>query len=126
MLAADPTVENFKRYLAFHIRDQSLVTDELAEYVQHMYTYRPDLTEARAKSVMVPHNHLYEMKDIKAPMLMVWGRYDRTCNFEIGFNSLNRVRNSRLVVLHCGHWVPFEKPAEYTAHVLDFLKGDWA
>jgi pimeloyl-ACP methyl ester carboxylesterase len=91
-----------------------------------MYTGRPDLAEARAQSKMVPYNHVNDMAKIKAPTLMVWGRYDRTCNFEIGFNSLNHIRNSRLVVLHCGHWVPFEKPEEYTAHVLNFLEGDWA
>jgi pimeloyl-ACP methyl ester carboxylesterase len=123
---ADPTVANFKRYLAMHIRDQDLITDELAEYLQHYYTYRPDMLEMRTKSVAIPTNHLYDMAKIEAPTLMVWGRYDRTCNFEIGFNSLNRIRNSRLVVLHCGHWVPFEKPEEYTSHVLNFLLNDWA
>jgi pimeloyl-ACP methyl ester carboxylesterase len=30
----------------------------------------------------------------------------------------------RLVLLNnCGHWPPFEKPAEWTAQVLAFLKG---
>jgi pimeloyl-ACP methyl ester carboxylesterase len=122
----NPTPENIRRYLRAHIRDEALVTDELVEYIRQSYTGRPDLAEARAKSKMVPYNHLNDMMKIKAPMLMVWGRYDRTCNFEIGFNSLNHVRNSRLVVLHCGHWVPFEKPEEYTAHVLNFLNGSWA
>jgi pimeloyl-ACP methyl ester carboxylesterase len=122
----NPTLENFRRYLQFHIRDESQITDDLVQYVQHHYTYRQDMTEARAKSHMVPYNHLYDMAGIKAPTLMIWGRYDRTCNFEIGFNSLNRIRNSRLVVLHCGHWVPFEKPAEYTSHALNFLNGNWA
>lgn len=125
-VAADPTLENIRRYLTWHIRDQSLITDDLVEYIHHYYTYRPDMTEMRAKSKAIPTNHLYDMDKIKAPTLMIWGRYDRTCNFEIGFNSLNRIRNSRLVVLHCGHWAPFEKPEEYTDHVLDFLQNDWA
>jgi pimeloyl-ACP methyl ester carboxylesterase len=31
---------------------------------------------------------------------------------------------SRLVPLNnCGHWPPFEKPAEWTAQVLEFLRG---
>jgi pimeloyl-ACP methyl ester carboxylesterase len=38
--------------------------------------------------------------------------------------SLNVIADSRLVVLKdIGHWPPFEAPAEYTAHVLSFLKG---
>jgi pimeloyl-ACP methyl ester carboxylesterase len=37
---------------------------------------------------------------------------------------LNRIADSRLVLLNnCGHWPPFEKPAEWTAQVLAFLKG---
>jgi pimeloyl-ACP methyl ester carboxylesterase len=36
---------------------------------------------------------------------------------------LNHIADSRLVLLHnfC-HWPPFEKPAEWTAQVLAFLK----
>ena len=46
------------------------------------------------------------------------------CVFEIGIAALNNLADSRLVVLNnCGHWVPFEKPEEYTAHVLNFLQG---
>jgi 2-hydroxy-6-oxonona-2,4-dienedioate hydrolase len=122
----NPTPENIRRYLLMHIRDESLVTDELVEYIREAYTGRPDLTEARAQSHAGRYNHLDEMMKIKAPTLMLWGRYDRTCNFEIGFNCLNHMRDSRLIVLHCGHWVPFEKPQEYAAHVLSFLRADWA
>jgi 2-hydroxy-6-oxonona-2,4-dienedioate hydrolase len=122
----NPTPDNIRRYLRMHIRDEALVTDELVDYIREAYTGRADLAEARAKSRGEPYNHLTEMMTIMAPTLMVWGRYDRTCNFEIGFNALNHIRNSRLVVLHCGHWVPFEKPREYASHVLSFLNADWA
>ena len=37
---------------------------------------------------------------------------------------LNHIADSRLVLLNnCGHWPPFEKPADWTAQVLAFLKG---
>ncbi len=43
--------------------------------------------------------------------------------FEVSLAILNHVTDSRVVLLNnCGHWPPFEKPAEYTAHVLTFLK----
>ena len=58
------------------------------------------------------------------PALIIWGRYDRMCVFEIGIAALNNLADSRLVVLNnCGHWVPFERPAEYASHVLNFLRG---
>lgn len=122
----DPTLENIRRYLRHLIRDEADVTDELVEYIRDSYGGRPDLAEAREASHSRPFNHIDDFKNISAPTLMVWGRHDRRCNFEIGINGLNHIKNSRLVVLHCGHWVPFERPAEYSSHVLNFLRGDWA
>lgn len=121
------TKENVRRYLELHIVDKALITDELVDYILHMETGRPDLTEARGKvtrnSEGYPDN-AREMRRIKAPTLMVWGREDRTCNVEIGMQALNLIPDSRLVVLKdTGHWVPFERPAEYSAHVLTFLRG---
>jgi 2-hydroxy-6-oxonona-2,4-dienedioate hydrolase len=44
--------------------------------------------------------------------------------FEVSIAILNHIADSRLVLLNnCGHWPPFEKPAEWTAQVLTFLKG---
>ena len=124
--STNPTRENFRRYLDMHIIDKSLITDDLVDYLIHQHTGRQDLVEARAKSTSLPYDHSREIMDIEAPTLIIWGRNDRTCHFEIGINCLNLVRNSRLVVLKdTGHWSPFEKPAEYNAHVLNFLKGDW-
>jgi pimeloyl-ACP methyl ester carboxylesterase len=44
--------------------------------------------------------------------------------FEVSIAILNHIADSRVVLLNnCGHWAPFEKPAEWAAHVLAFLKG---
>jgi pimeloyl-ACP methyl ester carboxylesterase len=120
----DPTKETIRRYLRVHIDDASLVTDELVDYIQHAHTWSPEFITARAKSISVPHDYTPELASIKAPMLLIHGRYDRMVSFEISIAILNHVDESRMVLLNnCGHWVPFEKPAEYAAHVLAFLKG---
>jgi 2-hydroxy-6-oxonona-2,4-dienedioate hydrolase len=125
----DPTPENFRRYLSLQIFDQSLITEELVDYVRSMHTGRADLVEARERSrgaggTPRRHDHSHDMMSISCPTLVVWGRNDRTCTFEIGINALNLTKNSQLVVLKdCAHWVPFEKPEEYVAHVLPFLQG---
>jgi pimeloyl-ACP methyl ester carboxylesterase len=60
---------------------------------------------------------------VKAPTLIIYGRYDRMCSYEIGLTILNYVADSRIVVLNdCGHWPPYEKPEEYNAYVEAFLK----
>jgi pimeloyl-ACP methyl ester carboxylesterase len=123
----DPTRERMQRFLQLNIEDQSLVTDELIDYCYHMDTDRRDLVDARnaIQPSKIPYpDNVNECKKIKAPTLMVWGRNDRTCTFELGIMSLNVIPDSRLVVLKdIGHWPPFEAPAEYAAHVLSFLKG---
>ena len=84
----------------------------------------PDHVAANAASVSVPYDHGVDLPNIKAPSLIVWGRYDRMCVFEIGIAALNNIEDSRLVLLNnCGHWPPYEKPEEYTAHLLNFLEN---
>jgi pimeloyl-ACP methyl ester carboxylesterase len=59
-----------------------------------------------------------------APVLLIHARYDRMVPFELGIAVLNHITDSRLVLLNnCGHWPPFERPAEWTAQVLAFLQG---
>jgi pimeloyl-ACP methyl ester carboxylesterase len=121
---ADPTRKNVHRYLRVHIDDQTLVTDDLIDYIHQNYTGHPDHVAANAASVSVPYDHGVDLPNIKAPSLIIWGRYDRMCVFEIGIAALNNIDDSRLVLLNnCGHWPPYEKPAEYTAHLLNFLEN---
>jgi pimeloyl-ACP methyl ester carboxylesterase len=121
---ADPTLEHVRRYLRVHLDDERLVTDELVAYIHRAHTWSPAFEAARRQSVSVPHDYTPDLAGIRSPVLLVHGRYDRMVAFEVSIAILNHVADSRLVLLnHCGHWPPFEKPAEYTAHVLSFLKG---
>ena len=120
----DPSRENIRRYLRVHLDDESLVTDELVDYIHRAHTWSPEFMEARRQSVSVPHDYTGDLPGIQAPVLLIHGRYDRMVAFEVSIAILNHIADSRLVLLNnCGHWPPFEKPAEYTAHVLAFLKG---
>jgi pimeloyl-ACP methyl ester carboxylesterase len=124
MAIDDPSRENIARYLRVHIDDQSLVTDELIDYILHAHTWSPAFMEARRQSVSLPHDYGPELPAIKAPVLLIHGRYDRMVAFEISIAILNHIEDSRMVLLNnCGHWPPFEKPAEWAAQVLAFLKG---
>ncbi|HEX3418372.1 MAG TPA: alpha/beta hydrolase [Stellaceae bacterium] len=65
-----------------------------------------------------------DLAGIQAPVLLIHGRYDRIVPVEVSLAILNHIADSRLVLLdNCGHWPPFEKPAEWAAQVLAFLKG---
>ena len=123
----EPTHESIRAGLADYIDNDEMITDEAVDHLFKMATDRPDLAEARSKSVSTYYDHSPDLPNITAPALIIWGRYDRICPVEVGVKCLNHLPTSRLVVLNdCGHWVPFEKPEEYTAFVLDFLNDDWA
>jgi len=111
-------------YLRVHIDEEGLVTDELIDYVHRAHTWSPEFIEARRQSVSLPHDYTQELPGIRAPVLLIHGRYDRMVAFEVSITILNHIADSRLLLLNnCGHWPPFEKPAEWTAQVLAFLRG---
>ena len=63
-----------------------------------------------------------DLSGIKAPVLLIHGRYDRMVAFEVSIAILNHI--ARLVLLsNCGRWPAFVKPAEWAAQVLAFLLG---
>jgi len=120
----DPSRENIAHYLRVHIDDESLVTDELIEYIHRAHNWSEEFIEARRQSVSLPHDYTPDLAGIKAPVLLIHGRYDRMVPFEVSIAILNHIADSRLVLLNnCGHWPPFEKPAEWSAQVLAFLEG---
>ncbi len=121
---ADPSRDNIRRYLRVHIDGESLVTDELVDYIHCAHTWSPEFLASRAQSVSLPHDYTPDLASIKAPVVLIHGRYDRMGPFEVSIAILNRIADSRLVLFNnCGHWPPFEKPEEWTAQVLAFLKG---
>jgi pimeloyl-ACP methyl ester carboxylesterase len=78
----------------------------------------------RRQRVSVPHDYTRDLAGIKAPVLLIHGRYDRMVPFEVSIAILNHIADSRLSLLNnCGHRRSFEKPAECAAQVLPFLRG---
>ena len=128
-VTSNPTRENFRRYLQVHLDDEELVTDELVDYVYNTYMNNPNRPQepppllSRRAPRGTPYSHLHQLLDVKAPTLIIYGRYDRMCSYEIGLTILNYVADSRIVVFNeCGHWPPYEKPEEWNSQVISFLK----
>ena len=125
-VTADPTRENFRRYLSVHLDNQNLVTDDLVEYLHTSYSKAlaamPPARRRRGRGS--PHSNLASLHKVKAPTLVIYGRDDRMCSYEVGLTIFNYLADSRMVILKdCGHWPPFEHPDVYNRLVLDFLKN---
>lgn len=58
------------------------------------------------------------------PVLLLWGRDDRTLPLDCAFTALKQLQNSRLHVFsRCGHWVQWERRNAFNRLVVDFLSG---
>lgn len=57
-----------------------------------------------------------DLEQLDLPAMVIWGRTDPYVPLEFGERLAARMKGE-LVILECGHWWPFEKPAE-TAEAL--------
>ena len=92
-----------------HIDDESLVTDELVDYIHRAHTWSQEFIDARRQSVSLPQDYTRDLAGIQAPVLLIHGRYDRMVPFEVSMAILNHIADWHLVLLNsCGHWPPCE------------------
>jgi 2-hydroxy-6-oxonona-2,4-dienedioate hydrolase len=82
--------------------------------------WSPEFIEACRQLVSVPH----DLADIQAPILLIRRRYGPMVPFVVSIAILNHIASWHLVLLNnCGHWPSSEKPVEWTAQVLAFLRA---
>jgi pimeloyl-ACP methyl ester carboxylesterase len=62
-----------------------------------------------------------ELASVRAPSLLVWGRYDRLVPMEIAEQWQRALPGSRLVLLPCGHVPMWEAPDDLATCLLAFL-----
>jgi len=63
------------------------------------------------------------LKKIKTPILVIWGRQDRILPLAAGEAAVQKMANATLhVMAQAGHLPQIDKPEEFNATVLDFLK----
>lgn len=120
---ANPSREQFTRYLKVHLYDEALATDpELVDYVYNQWNNAQEHQEAQRKSVSVSHSNLGLLENIKVPVRIVHGRFDRMVTVEQALMLMGYMPQADLAILNrCGHWAPYERPQEYVQNVLPFL-----
>lgn len=120
--AADPGRPAMRRALAALVADEREVDDALLDYVTGCAARAGAHAEAVRASRNVPHSNLAELARIDVPALIIHGRQDRMVPLEQALMLLAYLPSADLVVLNrCGHWPPFERPADYAECVLSFL-----
>ncbi len=122
----NPTLASMRRMMNSFLYEGEKYSDEdllLNERLQ-AWLSRPELDAARLKSDRTQRDLTKDLAKITAPVLQMHGRFDRVSPMESGMRLFNYLPNSRFVVLnHCGHWAPVEKPTEFARLTIDFVKN---
>jgi len=76
------------------------------------------------RAVVPPETREFEsrMKSIRAPSLLIWGKFDPTVPVELGRRLSKDLPNARLVELDAGHVPNQECPAEVLQLIRDFVQ----
>jgi pimeloyl-ACP methyl ester carboxylesterase len=120
------TREETREFFRVLFHDKSLVTDklvddQLAMRLRSAFTITK-MQEAGEKGLGSLSE--VEVRSVKAPTLVVWGRYDELAD-PAGADRLERtIAGARKVLIdNCGHMPQLERPDEFNRLVRDFLGG---
>lgn len=84
--------------------------------------------EATARVAWNPYLHNprlpAHLRRIQSPTLVLWGQQDQLFPLPYGEYLASHIPGAKLEVFdHCGHMLPFEKPAEFVAATTKFLSA---
>ena len=120
----NPTPETMRNMMNVFLYDGPCYSDEdlLLHQRVEAWRSRPDQQEAWRNSKSIQRDLSADLHKIQVPVLQIHGRNDRVASLERALRLLNLLPDSRLMIFNrCGHWVPFERPDEFSRLVLDFL-----
>ena len=118
------TREETREFFTILFHDKSLVTDkmvdeQLAMRLRSAFTITK-MQEAGGRGSLSEA----EVRGVKAPTLVVWGKYDELANPAGADRLAQTIPGSRKVIIdNCGHMPQIEKAAEFNQLVREFLGG---
>ena len=121
--ANDPTRDNMKYMMQLFIPKAELCTDEMIDG-RFNSAQREGHLEARREFSASKNSDLSgRIKELKTPVLIVWGHQDYMVPVEGAFKALAQIPNARLHIWGggAGHFVAYEYPDEFSRLVIDFL-----
>ena len=126
----EATPDKVRGALEHQVYDPATITPELVEAVYHVWQQpgnrRAFIRGLRSNislfGVRRWRRHLRRASLLALPVLIVWGRNDRTIPVKHAYRAVKRVAGARLHVFdRCGHMPPFECASEFNQVVAEFL-----
>jgi 2-hydroxy-6-oxonona-2,4-dienedioate hydrolase/4,5:9,10-diseco-3-hydroxy-5,9,17-trioxoandrosta-1(10),2-diene-4-oate hydrolase len=122
-LGDGPSIPKMRQLLESLVSNASMVTDDLVRE-RHEASLDPEIIELNKKPQGEAEDLYFELANVKAPALLVWGQDDRAGALDVGLLMLRRIANARMILFSkCGHWANVEHRDEFNRVVVDFLKA---
>jgi 2-hydroxy-6-oxonona-2,4-dienedioate hydrolase len=121
---AAPSLETLRSMMHAFLYDGARYGDDELMLTARLDAWRsrPELEAARRASENVRRDLTAELCTITQPVLQLHGRNDLIAPLESALRLLSALPDARLLVFNrCGHWIPFERPAEFARATLDFI-----
>ncbi len=122
-LGDGPSIPKMRQLLESLVANASMVTDDLVRERYEAST-DPEIIEFNKKPQGDAEDLYFDLPNVKAPTLLVWGQDDRAGALDVGLLMLRRIPNARMILFSkCGHWANVEHRDEFNRVVVDFLKA---
>lgn len=123
---ADPSAANLRRMYDAMLFDSSVISDDMlqarAEAAAASRAQRESFLADAKKGIPVSVDLTGDLPKISAPTMILHGRNDSVVPYEQSLRLVSGIPDSRLVMFNqCGHWVQYEKAAEFNFLVKSFL-----
>src|SRR5579885_2869958 len=125
-----PTPDQVRGALSRQVYDPATITPELVEAVYEVWQQpgnrRAFLRSLRSNITLLGvrrwRRHLRSASKLAVPVLIVWGKNDKTIPVRYAYKAVKKVAGARLHIFErCGHMPPFERAAEFNRLVTEFL-----
>ncbi|ABH00058.1 alpha/beta-fold C-C bond hydrolase (plasmid) [Rhodococcus jostii RHA1] len=131
----NPSREKLTQWLHSMVYDPAMVTEQLIEdrwtqaiepatlaSARRMYSSAAFGQMAKAAAASTEPPLWTKLNQIKAPVLVTWGRDDRVSPLDMSIVPMRMLPRGELHVFpNCGHWVMIEQKAAFESAVLAFL-----
>jgi pimeloyl-ACP methyl ester carboxylesterase len=124
------TPDRVRRSLSRMVYDPATLAPELVDAVYETWKQPGN---RRAFVTALRHNisllgvrrwrqHLRRIANVRTPVLIIWGRNDRTIPVRHAYRAAKRLTGARLHIFdRCGHMPPYEHAAEFNRLLQEFL-----
>ena len=105
-------------------RPWELILERNSDFTRKLFE-DPESVELFKKGVADSEDLYFELRQIKAKTMLLWGQDDRAGALDVGLLMLRLIPDARLYLFHhCGHWAQVEHRDEFNRVAVQFFQDD--